>query len=267
MRGKRCDYCGREVALPFRCHLCGGSFCAEHRLPESHRCPELWKARAPRREAPQRVRVEPWIVRKPTYRPFRFKAARSSTEIKHLAVSSLLVTGVGISLVYGYISILGPLKLAALGLMFTLSFLAHELSHKYSAKREGLWAEFRLTPIGALITLISIAPLPIKLIAPGAVIVMPSPDRRTGGKLSLAGPLANIFIAAVFSIPISLIPLDFTVRLILQFIALFNAYIALFNLIPFGQLDGLKVIMWSKAVWTVVFAISVGLTVLLYLHL
>ena len=265
MRGKRCDYCGREVALPFRCHLCGGIFCAEHRLPESHRCPELWKARAPRREVAQRIRVEPWVVRKPSYRPFMVKA-RSLTEVKHLAVSALLVTGVGISMMYGYISILGPLKLAALGLMFTLSFLAHELSHKYSAKREGLWAEFRLTPIGALITLISIAPLPIKLISPGVVIVMPSPDRETRGKLSLAGPLANILIAAALSIPIYLVPLGFMVRLVLRFIALFNAYIAMFNLIPFGQLDGLKVIMWSKAAWAVSFIVSIGLTVALYLH-
>ncbi|MCD6530796.1 hypothetical protein J7L06_11035 [Candidatus Bathyarchaeota archaeon] len=266
MKGKRCDYCGREVALPFRCHLCGGTFCAEHRLPESHRCPELWKARAPKRRVPSVKVKTPLTRRKPSYIPYRFEATRSLTEVKHLAVSALLVTGVGMSLMYGYLTILGPLKLTALGLMFTLSFLAHELSHKYSAKREGLWAEFRLTPIGALITLISIAPIPIKLISPGAVIVMPSPDRRTGGKLSLAGPLANIIIAAALSVPTYLIPLGFTVRLILRFVALFNAYIALFNLIPFGQLDGLKVIMWSKAAWATAFVASAGLTVLLYLH-
>lgn len=33
-----CDACGKEVALPFKCSYCGGTFCAEHRLPENHDC-------------------------------------------------------------------------------------------------------------------------------------------------------------------------------------------------------------------------------------
>ena len=37
----RCQYCGREVALPFRCRYCGGLFCVEHHLPEKHECPGL----------------------------------------------------------------------------------------------------------------------------------------------------------------------------------------------------------------------------------
>jgi len=30
--------CGKNVLLPFTCPYCRGSFCAEHRLPESHGC-------------------------------------------------------------------------------------------------------------------------------------------------------------------------------------------------------------------------------------
>ena len=37
----RCDVCGKEVTLPFRCKYCGGTFCAEHRLPENHNCDGL----------------------------------------------------------------------------------------------------------------------------------------------------------------------------------------------------------------------------------
>ncbi|MFB6112726.1 MAG: rhomboid family intramembrane serine protease [Halodesulfurarchaeum sp.] len=37
----RCDVCGREEGMPYRCDHCGGSFCAEHRLPENHDCPGL----------------------------------------------------------------------------------------------------------------------------------------------------------------------------------------------------------------------------------
>jgi hypothetical protein len=34
-----CEFCGKETGiLPFDCNYCGGSFCAEHRLPENHEC-------------------------------------------------------------------------------------------------------------------------------------------------------------------------------------------------------------------------------------
>ncbi|GGL31940.1 rhomboid family intramembrane serine protease [Halarchaeum grantii] len=36
-----CDRCGTQVGMPYRCRFCGGSYCEEHRLPESHDCPGL----------------------------------------------------------------------------------------------------------------------------------------------------------------------------------------------------------------------------------
>jgi membrane associated rhomboid family serine protease len=36
-----CDVCGSEEGMPYQCRLCGGTFCADHRLPESHDCPGL----------------------------------------------------------------------------------------------------------------------------------------------------------------------------------------------------------------------------------
>ena len=41
----KCEYCGKEVMLPFKCPYCGGLFCAEHRLPEKHECLFLPKKR------------------------------------------------------------------------------------------------------------------------------------------------------------------------------------------------------------------------------
>ncbi|RLG97981.1 rhomboid family intramembrane serine protease, partial [Candidatus Bathyarchaeota archaeon] len=32
----KCQYCGAEEPLPFKCPFCGGYFCVEHRLPENH---------------------------------------------------------------------------------------------------------------------------------------------------------------------------------------------------------------------------------------
>lgn len=34
----RCEYCGKEVYLPYKCKYCGGLFCEEHHLPENHDC-------------------------------------------------------------------------------------------------------------------------------------------------------------------------------------------------------------------------------------
>ena len=34
----KCDVCGKDELLPYRCKYCGGVFCVEHRLPEEHDC-------------------------------------------------------------------------------------------------------------------------------------------------------------------------------------------------------------------------------------
>ena len=36
-----CTACQKKTTLPFRCKYCGGVFCDEHRLPESHNCDGL----------------------------------------------------------------------------------------------------------------------------------------------------------------------------------------------------------------------------------
>ncbi len=38
----KCDVCGREEVLPYRCSYCGGVFCSDHRLPEKHGCEGLY---------------------------------------------------------------------------------------------------------------------------------------------------------------------------------------------------------------------------------
>ncbi|KZN24310.1 rhomboid family intramembrane serine protease [Haladaptatus sp. R4] len=37
----QCDVCGQNENMPYQCRMCGGTFCAEHRLPENHSCPGL----------------------------------------------------------------------------------------------------------------------------------------------------------------------------------------------------------------------------------
>jgi Zn-dependent protease len=265
----KCKRCGVEDYMPFKCPFCGESFCASHRLPENHECPEYWRVKTRRDEA---VEVVPAARTTPSYQytvtvtpPGTGKLGWfSSTELKHLLIGLLLTLAIGFSWpLYVDLELYGrPDVLSAMALAFAFSFMIHEVAHKLTAQRHGLWAEFRVTVFGAMITLLSIVS-PIKLISPGAVMIGGSADTKTIGKISIAGPLTNIALAALFfalmnSLPPS--PFDYAFR----FGLLMNSFIALFNLIPFGILDGVKVLAWSKVVWAMVFAASLVLTVYSY---
>jgi Zn-dependent protease len=112
---------------------------------------------------------------------------------------------------------------------------------------------------GALITLISII-LPFKLISPGAVMIAGPMTKESAGKTGLAGPLTNIILSTVFTI----IALT-TQSIFLWFIAWINAFMAIFNLIPFSVMDGLKVFGWNKTVWAIAFGASLALTIFTFL--
>lgn len=260
----KCQYCNKDAFLPFRCPFCKGYFCAEHRLPENHKCPEYWKAKIPRAETPT-VTFGRSFPRDREYTeqviPLRAKPKTSVfwfslTELKHLAVGTLLVMGVGMSLFWST-TLETPVVLVSLAVVFTLAFLLHELAHKLTAQHHGLWAEFRVTTIGALITLLSILPTPFKIISPGAVMIAGSATRETLGKVSLAGPLTNLALSAVSAGAAAFLPVYLSQVAFIS--AFFNAFIAFFNLIPFTMLDGLKVFRWNKAVWIAAFLLAVAL--------
>jgi len=152
-----------------------------------------------------------------------------------------------------------PLFLISLATVFTSVYLLHELAHKAVAQHYGLWAEFRLTIFGALITLLSIFS-PIKLISPGVVLIAGPMGRETAGKTALAGPATNL-ILSLASLMLVLSPISGLLAHLGLLSAAFNAWIALFNLIPFAIMDGLKVFRWNKLVWAVTFTASLALTV------
>ncbi len=267
----KCQKCGKEIFLPFRCPYCGGYFCAEHRLPENHDCPRIELARAPKRE------TKPIIVQKQkpyeytiSYSP-RFQAKKfqfSQKELKHLTVGALLVMGVGISFIPQILD-LSVLILLSLAIIFTLAFLLHEIAHKLSAQRYGLWAEFRLTLFGALITLLSMVPFAFfKIISPGAVMIAGPITKKQAGKTALAGPLTTITLSTICTCTaVAAIGASSTVAVIAGFGAWINAIIALFNLIPFSIMDGLKVFRWNKAAWALAFTASLVLTIVYYIYI
>jgi Zn-dependent protease len=188
----------------------------------------------------------------------------SPKELEHLAIAVLLVIAVGLLTVLysGWSPQVGlPVSVVAFTVILTVSFFTHEIAHKVAAERRGIWAEFRLTLWGCIITLISVF-LPIKLISPGAVMISGTADKKTIGEVSLAGPLTNIVLSIVF-FGAAFVPSPYSPLFL--FGAFFNGYLAAFNLIPFGLFDGLKIFNWDKTVWALVFATSAALTVIGYI--
>jgi Zn-dependent protease len=214
------------------------------------------QAKAPRQEASPPSQFD----YKVTYVPPRTKFAFSTIEIRDLVIATLLVSGVGLSMLGFELLNIQPLLVVLLLALFTSTFLMHEIAHKITAQHYGLWAEFRLTIVGALITLISIISPFFKIIAPGAVMIGGTASKETIGKTSIAGPLTNIVfcmlaLALAFVQPSSSPPSPFVVVAVVT--AFFNAFIAVLNLIPIGILDGWKVFQWSKIIWALAFTTSI----------
>jgi len=210
------------------------------------------KARAPREEAPFEYKV--------TYTPPRSaKFGFSSTEFRHLTISALLVMGVGLTWIFFLVKLSSEMLVGA-AVIFTSIFFLHEVAHKFVAQHYGLWAEFRLTMFGAIITLFSIIS-PFKIISPGAVMISGPASKRVVGITAIAGPLTNIALGVVFFGLSNLLPEPSPLFVVAVFSAAISAFIAVFNLVPIGMLDGLKVFGWNKIFWGAVFTSSVALII------
>jgi Zn-dependent protease len=190
----------------------------------------------------------------------------SPKEVKHLAIASLLVIGVGLSYVMfgGIFALMDWTTLAFFAVILTVSFLTHEIAHKVTAQKRGLWAEFRLTLWGAVLTLISVISPLLKLISPGAVMISGPAQMDEVAKISLAGPTINIAFSTVF-LGVAFAIGSSPVQVMLFLAALLNGFIALFNLIPIGILDGFKIFRWDKTIWALAFVPSLVLTALSYI--
>jgi Zn-dependent protease len=151
----------------------------------------------------------------------------------------------------------------------TLSFVLHELMHKFVAQHFGAAAAFRKSDNGIIITLItSLFGFLIGL--PGATVIYASHFTRSEeGYVSLAGPLTNFAVFAVFAaIGSALFPGFFSnllnnlfntsvtagsyLQTMLGFTVFISIYLAFFNMLPIYPLDGSKVLRWNKPVYAVV---------------
>ena len=145
------------------------------------------------------------------------------------------------------------------GLTVGVAFLIHEMAHKFVAQKYGMWAEFRADDMMLLLAIV-VSFSGFVFAAPGAVGIAGYGSLEQEGKISLAGPLVNILLATLFVFGL------WTLRLPLMLVPLFaygfqiNAWLALFNLIPFGPLDGVKIKRWNQTIWLAFFLLALFMT-------
>lgn len=260
----KCDKCGVETYMPYRCNYCGGYFCDQHRLPEFHDCPGTYD-----QAKPNTVHIGSYSSTGGTQgsystsrviRPYWF----SSKELRDLAVGLVIIMALPLFKVWSYFTV-APFFVVGIASILAAAFLLHELAHKFAAQRFGMWAEFRLSTMGMLFTLLSFAllqsdVLPIMIVAPGAVMIAGVMNLTEYGKISIAGPATNIAQALIYLTVYILSP-DNLISVLALYGVQINAFLALFNLIPFGAFDGLKIYNWDKKAWGVAVAIA-GILVL-----
>jgi Zn-dependent protease len=239
----RCDKCGKDEYMPFRCKYCGGYYCSEHRLPEMHDCSGYYGfSRSTVGQASQTPTPTGFGYASPRRSRFYF----SQRELRDLAIGlavimCILFTGFGGRLLANPAFMVGSL------LIFALAFLLHELAHKFMAQRLGYWAEFRINQQGLLITLLSFIS-PFKVIAPGAVMIGGVMNPNDYGWISIAGCATNIGMGILYLL--TFLSTNSNLIYNLAYIGMYiNSSLALFNLIPFGIFDGAKVLRWNKYVW------------------
>lgn len=193
------------------------------------------------------------------FRRYRF----SDIELKHLLLGTVLFTAVMVSMFVG--TSIPIIEVVLIVILTGPLFFLHEIGHKINAQKFNLWAEFRIDPNGALITALSII-LPFKFVAPGAVMIRARDYSEVPamGKVAGFGPAVNILLGGLYlivsGISFILSPYSLTIFGIIFtsffYAAGFSFFLAIFNMLPFGPLDGKKVKYWNETAFWILFGIA-----------
>ncbi|MBQ2226072.1 MAG: site-2 protease family protein [Methanobrevibacter sp.] len=196
---------------------------------------------------------------------FRF----TSSEVRDLIIAFIVIS-LCFAIVQGgrntdvILSIL-PIVMIGVG----AGFILHELGHKFVSMKYGYWAEFKLWPQGLIFALIT-SFFGFVFAAPGAVYTYANyMTDEINGKISIAGPIVNIVLALIFLAIATAVYPDalYSENIALIFIICatgysINSFLAVFNLLPIGNLDGSKVLTWNVGIWLVTILIAGILTLL-----
>lgn len=189
-----------------------------------------------------------------------FKNIAIADAVLILAFSLTFVGGIsGLAAAGGIGNFLQFIPIAALGV--TLSFVLHELMHKFVAQHYGAVAGFRTSMNGLVITLLTGA-FGFLLGIPGATMIYASNfTRKENGIVSLAGPLTNF---AVFGVFVALLyaanpAQNSYLSMALEFTMFISILLAFFNMLPIPPLDGSKILAWNTPVYLSVLGVIFAL--------
>lgn len=168
-------------------------------------------------------------------------------------LKSWLVVSIAVAIIY---TPLKPFDVIALliatfaaAITAGIGFLLHELAHKIVAIHYGCSAEFKshntMLGLGLLLAVV----LKVLLLAPGAVYVKGAQSKRENGLISAAGPTTNVLLGMIFLLGYILSPQSMPLlQALCEFGLIINAWLAVFNMIPFPPFDGYKIWRWNKII-------------------
>jgi len=182
-------------------------------------------------------------------------------EIVHLVASLLVLT-----IAFTYPS-LSSERMVIVAFGVGTGFLLHELAHKFTAQRYGYAADYEASPVGLLLALglSFITSGGFVFAAPGAVMIRsrkvlysPLEDRyydfqsaKEFAYISVSGAVVNLVLAVSFFTASLFVPSGLAYA-VLRTGAFINVFLAGFNMIPFGPLDGAKVWRYNPVLWAMV---------------
>lgn len=142
-----------------------------------------------------------------------------------------------------------------------LGVILHELMHRVVARRFGATAYF-VANDGMLVISIVLAFTGFLFAAPGAVWHTGYLTKRQVGLIAAAGPITNMVLALLFAaVLIALGPASQGTLLAagLRMGFLINGILGVFNMLPFGPIDGAKVLNWSGPVFVGLILVAIGI--------
>jgi len=187
----------------------------------------------------------------------------NTREIVHLVASLLVLT-----IAFTYPS-LSPERMIIVAFGVGTGFLLHELAHKFTAQRYGYAADYEASPIGLLLAigLSIVTGGGFVFAAPGAVMIRgkrvlysPLEDRywdslqsaKEFAYISVSGAVVNLILAISFFTASFFVMPSGLAYAVLRTGAFINVFLAGFNMIPFGPLDGAKVWRYNPVLWAMI---------------
>lgn len=154
------------------------------------------------------------------------------------------------ALAFAFGNVLGSLNPLSVGVALMMSgvgFIAHELAHRYVARRHGFYARFKVDRRTlALVVITSF--FDFVFAAPGELEFEGEPTEREEVLIDAAGPIISLILALFF---FATMPGYFSL-----YGYRVNSWLAFFNMVPVAGLDGESIYRYDKHKFAMLFAVT-----------